>query len=100
VLTAATADPESLRRPSNVFDRAALVSDGNGYFPDPTLKSGIILLDDETQQGLRDLFLKNQRQRAVGTRAQNNLVPSIAAAAVGSMAAAAGFVWAVLDKLV
>ena len=37
------------RERTGVFERAALVSDGDGWFPDPTLKSGWIVLDEETQ---------------------------------------------------
>ena len=40
------------RDPSCVFDRAGLLSDGNGYFPNPTLKSGWLVLDEETQNYL------------------------------------------------
>ena len=50
-----TAEDKSLlagRDPSCVFDRAGLSSDGNGYFPNPTLKSGWLVLDEETQSYL------------------------------------------------
>ncbi len=40
------------------FENAALLSDGQGWFPDPTLKSGIILLDDATQAQLAHLAAK------------------------------------------
>ena len=39
----------------DVFDRAALMSDGRGYFPDPTLKSGVILLDQTAQHQLETI---------------------------------------------
>lgn len=42
------------RDPSCVFDRAGLLSDGKGYFPNPTLKSGWLVLDDETQSYLEN----------------------------------------------
>ena len=50
-----TAEDQKLlagRDPSCVFDRAALLSDGNGYFPNPTLKSGWLVLDENTQKYL------------------------------------------------
>jgi predicted Zn finger-like uncharacterized protein len=42
------------RDPSCVFDRAGLSSDGKGYFPNPTLKSGWLVLDEETQNYLEN----------------------------------------------
>ena len=39
----------------DAFDQAALLSDGRGYFPDPTLKSGVILLDQNAQRQLENL---------------------------------------------
>lgn len=36
----------------DVFADAGLVSDGEHYFPDPTLKSGWVVLDEETQRYL------------------------------------------------
>ena len=42
------------RDPSCVFDRAGLSSDGKGYFPNPTLKSGWLVLDEETQSYLEN----------------------------------------------
>lgn len=40
---------------ADAFDQAALLSDGRGYFPDPTLKSGVILLDQGAQKQLETL---------------------------------------------
>lgn len=37
------------REASCVFEQSALLSDGEGWFPDPTLKSGWLILDEETQ---------------------------------------------------
>jgi hypothetical protein len=100
VLASASADMPAWRSPSSVFDRAALVSDGNGYFPDPTLQSGIIVLDEKTQAGLRALFDKNTQRSASGTRAQRpKLAPAIAAATVGAVAAAAGVLWMVFEQI-
>jgi len=39
----------------DAFDQAALMSDGRGYFPDPTLKSGVILLDQNAQRQLENM---------------------------------------------
>ncbi len=39
----------------DAFDQAALLSDGRGYFPDPTLKSGVILLDQNAQRQLETM---------------------------------------------
>ena len=84
------------RAGSNVFERAALLTDGRGYFPDPTLKSGIILLDDEMQRSLERLAKKG----AVGTRADNSsLLTPIVAAAIGASAAMGGVLWFVLGSL-
>jgi predicted Zn finger-like uncharacterized protein len=100
ILAYAGSDPAMWKSPSSVFDRAALLSDGHGYFPDPTLKSGIIILDEQTQAGLRALFQKSQKTRATGTSAARpSLAPSFAAAAVGACAAAAGIAWMVLEQL-
>lgn len=85
--------PQADRMASNVFDRAALLSDGKGYFPDPTLKSGIILLDDTMQRSLERLA----RKRATGTRAEStSMLAPIMAAAIGAGAAMGGVLWFVL----
>ena len=34
---------------SCVFDKTAMMTDGEGWFPDPTMKSGWLILDEETQ---------------------------------------------------
>ena len=93
-----TAGDESTNMlPSSVFDRAALLSDGKGYFPDPTLKSGIILLDDEMQKSLQRLASK----RARGTRAEHDsMLAPIMAAAIGAGAAMGGVLWFVLGATV
>jgi predicted Zn finger-like uncharacterized protein len=89
----------------DVLARAALVTDGSGYFPDPTLHSGVIVLDEKTQADLRALYergQKRERRRApTGTHAQppRSLGPALAAAAVSATAAAAGIVWMVAQSL-
>jgi predicted Zn finger-like uncharacterized protein len=62
VIDAAAHDPSIMTLPSSVFDRAALLSDGQGWFPDPTLKSGIILLDAEMQRSLERLARGARRE--------------------------------------
>jgi predicted Zn finger-like uncharacterized protein len=93
VIDRAAQDPSLLRMPSCVFDRAALLSDGNGYFPDPTLKSGIILLDETMQKSLERLAQQQRIPGATGTHAWPSLAAPFAAAFVGAAAAATGFVW-------
>ncbi len=102
IVKRAALDPLLMRQPSTVFDRAALVGDGNGYFPDPTLHSGIIVLDEKTQADLRLMFDRGQKRLAPqGTHAyQPSLLPTIAAAAVGAAAAAAAVVWFALERFV
>ena len=46
------------RDPTLVFDRAALVGDEGGYFPNPTLKSGWLILDEKTQHHLETCALQ------------------------------------------
>jgi predicted Zn finger-like uncharacterized protein len=55
----ATADA----RMESPFDMAGLVTDGNAYFADPTLKSGWIVLDERTQA-----YLETCRRRAEASR--------------------------------
>lgn len=118
VIERSAQDPAIMRLPSTVFDRAALLSDGHGYFPDPTLKSGIILLDAETQRSLEllarkhmttsmllvdsaldgDAGTKVQGTRAVGDRPGGMTAP-LAAAAVGMAAAAGGLLWFIAQQV-
>lgn len=112
VIEHAAHDPAVLSLPSSVFDRAALLSDGHGYFPDPTLKSGIILLDAETQQSLERLARKGltkthlledvarEASRARGTHAEGRgMAGPLAAAAVGMAAAASGVFWFIAAQM-
>ena len=79
------------------FARAALLTDGHGYFPDPTLKSGIILLDDDTQRALQTLVAKQttakRKLEPIGTRAWPSLLAPTIAAFVGMAAGASGIAW-------
>jgi hypothetical protein len=67
VVERASEDQELLagREPSAVFTQAGLLGDGGGYFPDPTLKSGWLILDDRTQNFLHQ---RVQAQRAAAER--------------------------------
>jgi len=85
-----TADP---------FADAALLSDGLGWFPDPTLKSGIFILDEATQSQLERLsqtgtWKKPDAQRSRGA------IPALFAAAAGAAMAVGGFAWLVVENLV
>ncbi|MBI1947208.1 MAG: zinc-ribbon domain-containing protein [Deltaproteobacteria bacterium] len=80
VIARATTDPR-MRGIENVFDRAALLSDGAGYFPDPTLKSGIVVLDDDAQRDLARLAARQAKRPRVSW-----LAPLFAAAAGLGMA--------------
>jgi predicted Zn finger-like uncharacterized protein len=86
----------------DAFERAALLSDGKGYFPDPTLKSGIILLDDEMQRSIERLA-RTQSFRAMGaqgTRADvTSMLAPVMAAAIGAAAATGGVLWFVLSSI-
>ncbi len=85
------------------FGRAALLSDGHGYFPDPTLQSGIILLDEEAQRSLAALARKSAgrdaRGKAVGTRAWPSLFAPAVAAVFGAFAGAAGILWFIASQV-
>lgn len=72
----------------DAFASAGLVSDGEHYFPDPTLKSGWVILDEETQRYLetcarRGWQLDDEDVAAgapVGVEERGSLVPAFAAA--------------------
>lgn len=90
----------------DAFARAALLTDGKGYFPDPTLKSGIILLDDEMQRSLERLAQTrpetNIRKGPQGTRAEQppSLLAPMMAAAVAAAAATGGTLWFILSSTI
>ena len=89
VIARAATDPRMLAI-ENVFDRAALLSDGAGYFPDPTLKSGIVVLDDEAQRDLARLAARQAR------RPRATWLAPLFAAAAGLGMAVGGIGWYVL----
>lgn len=55
------------REATNVFDQVALVSDGNSYFPDPTLHTGWLVLDDRTQAYLETAAKKAEARQLENT---------------------------------
>ena len=56
------------REATNVFDQVALVSDGNSYFPDPTLHTGWLVLDDRTQAYLETAAKKAEERQVKNAR--------------------------------
>ena len=67
-----------------------LVCDGAGWFPDPTMKSGFVVLDEATQVHLAALARKNGL--ATEPAPAPLFLPAMAAA-LGFVAAVTGFVW-------
>lgn len=74
--------------PSDAFAEAGLVSDGEHYFPDPTLKSGWVILDEETQRYLETCARRGWELdeddcaagAPVGIEERGSLFPALAAA--------------------
>ncbi len=91
------------REPTRSYDpfaNAALLSDGAGWFPDPTMKSGIFLLDEKTQAQLQKLsetgVLQIRTARPGGARAFSALF----AAAAGAAMAVGGFAWMLAERVI
>jgi predicted Zn finger-like uncharacterized protein len=84
---------------TDVFANAALLTDGAGWFPDPTLKSGVFILDEETQSQLQRLH-ETGRFDAATVEQKAPVGRAVFAAAAGAMMAVAGFVWLVVENLV
>lgn len=95
---------------SDAFAGAGLVSDGEHYFPDPTLKSGWVILDEETQRYLETCARRGwQLDEAdvaagapIGVRDGRSLVPALAAACAALVLGVSGtllFLEAPLTKL-
>ncbi|MBM4282890.1 MAG: DUF4339 domain-containing protein [Deltaproteobacteria bacterium] len=92
------------REPTRTYDpfaNAALLSDGHGWFPDPTLKSGIFVLDEQTQSQLAKLAQTGALAMPVATPggARPAWFTSVAAAAAGLALAVGGFAWLVAERL-
>ena len=90
-------EPSVIRRGEtwDPFANAALVSDGNGWFPDPTMKSGIFLLDDHVQAQLR----KRATPPPEKTPARMGALSGLIAASAGAAMAVGGFVWMLAENV-
>lgn len=75
---------------SDPFSAAGIVSDDGGYFPDPTLHTGWLVLDERTQHQLETWA---QRAEHPVESAKGPLLGAAAAFATGVMMAAVGIVW-------
>lgn len=89
---------EPTRTRVDPFADAALLSDGHGWFPDPTLKSGIFILDEQTQSQLEQLARTGVFQRPAP--APRSAIGAVFAAAAGAAMAVGGFVWLLAENLV
>jgi predicted Zn finger-like uncharacterized protein len=93
------------REPTRSYDpfaNAALLSDGHGWFPDPTLKSGIFVLDEQAQAQLAQLAKTGALTMPVARPGGGRpaWVASVAAAAAGLAVAVGGFAWLVAERLI
>jgi predicted Zn finger-like uncharacterized protein len=82
------------RESSAVYDMAGLVSDGESYFPDPTLKSGWLVLDERTQAYLETCAKRGDLKRARRERSR------VAAPlfALGVVSALSGSAWIIAQS--
>jgi predicted Zn finger-like uncharacterized protein len=78
------------------FQNAALLSDGHGWFPDPTLKSGIFMLDEQTQAHLNKLAPSSTPKPPA---ASARLFTALVAASAGTAMAVGGFVWMLAENI-
>ena len=93
------------REPTRTYDpfaNAALLSDGHGWFPDPTLKSGIFVLDEETQAQLSKLASTGALAMPTASPrpAPRGGLAQLAAAAAGVAFAVGCCAWLVAEKLI
>ncbi len=84
---------------TDVFANAALLTDGAGWFPDPTLKSGVFILDEETQSQLQRLHETGVFEAPV-IEPKRKFGGAVFAAAAGAAMAVGGFVWLIVENLV
>jgi predicted Zn finger-like uncharacterized protein len=84
------------------FENAALLSDGNGWFPDPTLKSGIFMLDDSTQAQLERLAKTGVFQAPAPAPApvRARAASALVAIAAGAAMAVGGFAWMLAEQMI
>ena len=87
------------REGTDVFANAVLLTDGAGWFPDPTLKSGIFILDEETQSQLQRLHETGLFDAPV-IEAPRRFGRTVLAAAAGAAMAVGAFAWLVFEGLV
>ncbi len=91
------------REPTRSYDpfaNAALLSDGNGWFPDPTMKSGIFMLDDKTQAQLQRLAETGVFHAPVARPGGARAFSSLVAAAAGAAMAVGGFAWMLAERII
>ncbi len=83
------------------FAEAALLSDGRGWFPDPTLKSGVFILDDAMQAQLETLHRTGVFAAAKPeTKKPRGAMPALIASAAGAAMAIGAFAWVLVENLV
>lgn len=107
----------ALQQQADAFGEAGLVSDGEHYFPDPTLKSGWVVLDEETQSYLETCARRGWQLgeadaasfddvaalAPIGVTDRGSLVPALAAACAALVLGVAGtllFLEGPLSKLI
>jgi len=78
------------REASGILAHAALVTDGSGYFPNPTLKSGWLILDEKTQSYLETVARANGLFQEPKPQPQPGAWATFAAMGFGMAAAAMG----------
>jgi len=91
------------REPTRSYDpfaNAALLTDGNGWFPDPTMKSGIFMLDDKTQAQLERLARTGVLQLPVAKPNGARAFSALVGAAAGCAMAVGGFAWMLAERLI
>lgn len=88
---------EPTRTNIDPFATAALGSESTAWFPDPTLKSGVFMLDEQSREQLGRLG-HDGSARAVAPPPRG-AVGAIVAAAAGVAMAVGGFVWLVVENL-
>ncbi|HEY1101441.1 MAG TPA: zinc-ribbon domain-containing protein [Myxococcota bacterium] len=85
---------------TDVFANAALLTDGAGWFPDPTLKSGVFILDEETQSQLQRLHETGVFDAPAAEAPKKKLGGAVLAAVAGATMAVGGFVWLVVENMI
>jgi predicted Zn finger-like uncharacterized protein len=89
---------EPTRTTLDPFAAASLASSSPAWCPDPTLKSGVFMLDEQARDQLAQLSFDSPAQRQ--PRAGRSALGAVVAAAAGAAMAVGGFVWLVVENLV